>query len=246
MFFSTWEGEIVKLRLVEKSKSNIEKNQTIELKKARKFENIIQLKGDFRCLSLLERDEEKMAFVAGDASQIYGFSHSGHEQIDQWTIGEQVTAMDCKNSIEGGIIFAFGTSKGSIIIRQDWEEQLVRFQSSEKKQILCVKFDLDGKYLVGCSADSHVYIFIKTNESYFENNFLSRKFDEEIPLSINFSSDQKSIIVGTDQEKHYKIELPHNSNSSNDYAKEIIEEQSITNLSKMILRYPVMQKKDKD
>lgn len=30
--------------------------------------------------------------------------------------------MDCQNTEDGGIIFAFGTSKGKVTLRYDWEE----------------------------------------------------------------------------------------------------------------------------
>lgn len=82
VYFSTWEGEIVKLKLQEKQKERLKQSSIIECKKANKFNNILSLKGDLRCVSLLERDDDLMTFVAGDASQIYGFSHEDHQLID--------------------------------------------------------------------------------------------------------------------------------------------------------------------
>lgn len=61
--------------------------------------------------------------------------------------------MDCINGSDGGIIFGFGTEKGSIILRQDWEELPKAFQSGEKKPIIDLKFNSEGKYLVACCED---------------------------------------------------------------------------------------------
>lgn len=40
------------------------------------------MKGKFNCLSILERDSDKLVFIAGADSQIYGFGQSDHDIID--------------------------------------------------------------------------------------------------------------------------------------------------------------------
>ena len=53
---------------------------------------------------------------------VYGFSYETHEIVDVWTIGDQITAMDCINFEDGGTVFALGTIGGKIYLRIDWEE----------------------------------------------------------------------------------------------------------------------------
>ena len=63
-----------------------------------------------------------MIFVAGDNGQVLGISRNDHKIIDKWSIGDPITAIDCINQLDGGIVFAMGTSKGRIVLRYDWEE----------------------------------------------------------------------------------------------------------------------------
>ena len=60
---------------------------------------------------------------------IYAFSLQSHEIIDIWTVGENITSMDCLSQQEGSTLLAFGSEKGNIFLRQDWEELPKLFQA---------------------------------------------------------------------------------------------------------------------
>lgn len=67
-------------------------------------------------MCILERPEndDKILFVAGESSVVYGFSLETHEIVDIWTIGQEkpITAMDCVNFEDGGTVFAIGCENG--------------------------------------------------------------------------------------------------------------------------------------
>jgi hypothetical protein len=77
-------------------------------------------------LCLLERPEndDRIMFVGGASSIVYGFSIETHEIIDIWSIGgeEEITCMDCVNFEDGGTVFIIGCKSGKLLTRIDWEE----------------------------------------------------------------------------------------------------------------------------
>lgn len=77
-------------------------------------------------MCLLERPEndDKILFVSGSSTIVYGFSLETHEIVDIWSIGgeQQITCMDCINFEDGGTVFAIGCEGGKIYMRIDWEE----------------------------------------------------------------------------------------------------------------------------
>lgn len=57
-------------------------------------------------------------------------------------------------------------------------------------------------------------------------------FEAEVPLSINISDDNKLIVVGTNMNNHYKIDLPEMRNRT------LILENDRYAIKCMELRYP--------
>ena len=235
LFFSTLEGDLVKMSLNHKKKWK--KNLYVETQKAKRFNNIIQLKNKFNTMSILEREDEKLIFIGGEDSQIYGFSTNDHDLIDKWSIGDSVTTMDCLSTEDGGIIFAFGTEKGKIVLRYDWEEFPKSFQCGKK--ILDIKFSPNCSHIVATSENQFIYIFRFSNGSYFEFPHKEIYLDKEIPISINFSFDFKSVIIGTNKKNHYKLDLPDSKNT--DYVKtiQLIKEEERIHITKMKMKYPI-------
>ncbi len=54
--------------------------------------------------------DDRILFVAGSNSKVYGFSVETHELVDVWTVGAEqlITAMDCVSFEDGGTVFAVG------------------------------------------------------------------------------------------------------------------------------------------
>lgn len=71
----------------------------------------------------MERNDsdDKLVFCAGSQTTVYGFSLETHEIVDVWTIGYQISCMDCINMEDGGTVLALGTVKGRVFLRIDWE-----------------------------------------------------------------------------------------------------------------------------
>ena len=65
--------------------------------------------------------------------------------------------MDCINNIDGGIVFAFGTFAGKILLRYDWEE-FPKYYKLEKR-ILAVRFSSNLDHLIAACEDGNVVIF---------------------------------------------------------------------------------------
>ena len=115
--------------------SNFDKND-----KFLKCEDFCQISGFFSirgqvttaCLSEIVRkslfetnfsikEGEEVLFVAGKQTVIYAFSLQSHEIIDIWTVGENVTSIDCFGE-KGVILMAIGSENGRIFIRKNSED----------------------------------------------------------------------------------------------------------------------------
>ena len=64
VFFSTWDGDLVKFSL--KHKKKWQPNFYEKALKAYRFESIIQMNNKFSCLCVLERENEKLVFIGGE------------------------------------------------------------------------------------------------------------------------------------------------------------------------------------
>lgn len=98
---------------------------------------------------------------------MYGISTETHELIDMWSVGDSITAMDSLAFPDGGTINAFGSAKGKILLRFDWEEIPKPYECS--KAITDIKFSSDAAYLVAASENQHLYVFTYNNNSYFQD-----------------------------------------------------------------------------
>jgi hypothetical protein len=142
--------------------------------------------------------------------------------------------MDSLAFDDGGIIFAFGSSKGRILIRFDWEERPKGFECN--KAIMDVKFSPDAAYLIAACENHHLYVFNYNNNSYFQFPPKQALFEEEIPISINFCDDNRVMIIGTSRRNHYKVDLPDMKNINS------VQENDSFNVSLLCLRYPAHTK----
>ena len=173
----------------------------------------------------MERPEDTIIYASGDAAIVYAFSVENHDIVDVWGHSENITAMDCVSFEDGGTAFAFGSVSGKIHLRYicilqvhsllhltrfDWEEYPRVFECG--KQILDLKFSHDAGYLVSVSENSVLHIFTLINNSYFQNVPKKIAFDNECPISVNFSDDNKILIVGTSHRNHYTGKLPFHIN----------------------------------
>ena len=189
-------------------------------------------------MCLLERPEndDKILFVAGSSTEVYGFSLESHEIVDIWTIGDQqeITCMDCVNFEDGGTVFVIGTEGGILYMRIDWEESPRTYNC--QKTIHDVKFSSDCFYLIAAVDDSHVYVFIQNNNSYFTMQPKKIQFEGEIPISIDMLDDNKNFLIGTNIRNQYKVELPDLK------SKNLLQENEKINCTIWNIRYPLHTK----
>lgn len=82
-----------------------------------------------------------------------------------WSVGDSITTMDSLAFPDGGIIFAFGSAKGRILLRFDWEEIPKSFEC--EKAVTDIKFSSDAAYLVAASESQQLLVFTYNNNSYF-------------------------------------------------------------------------------
>lgn len=54
---------------------------------------------------------------------------------------------------------------------------------------------------------SIVFIFVLMDNSYFNKKPKKIEFEGECPISVNFSDDNKMILLGTSQKHHYLLEI---------------------------------------
>ncbi|KAL4455920.1 hypothetical protein ABPG73_008674 [Tetrahymena malaccensis] len=235
LLISTIYGDIIEIKL--NQKQEWQSNKFIMKTHANRLNYITKLNGNLNAMCILERPEndDKILFVAGQSSVVYGFSLETHEIVDIWTIGQEkpITAMDCVNFEDGGTVFAIGCDNGQIYMRIDWEESPKSYDC--KKMILDLKFSSDTFYLIAACSDNQVYLFSLSNNSYFQVN--PKKLSlEEVPIYIHFLDDNKSFIIGTNQRQQYKVEIPDLK------SKNIQQENEKLNCTIWNLRYPLHTK----
>lgn len=166
LFFNTEDGDIIMLYL--KQKKECSKNTFIPKLDAKRIKNVFKLKDSLTSLTLIERNDEKVVFVTGEASVVYGISTETHELIDMWSVGDSITAMDSLAFPDGGTINAFGSAKGKILLRLDWEEIPKPYDC--KMPITDIKLTSDANYLVATSENKEIFVFTFKNNSYFNDS----------------------------------------------------------------------------
>ena len=147
--------------------------------------------------------------------------------------------MDCLNTQDGGIVFVFGTYKGKIVLRYDWEEYPKSYICGSR--ILAIKFSPNCGHIIAASENKNIYIFPYMNNSYFKFLPIIIAFDS-IPISLNFSSNYKSVIVGTKSNIHYKVDLPDPKHKDHIKNFEEIKNSDDIKISKMKMKFPIENK----
>lgn len=59
-------------------------------------------------------------------------------------------------------------------------------------------------YLAAVSANQIIYIFSINNKNYFQTPPKQIHLDNEIPMTLNFTDENKMILVGTNTRSQYK------------------------------------------
>lgn len=114
--------------------------------------------------------------------------------------------MDFLTFPDGGIIFAFGTVTGKLLIRIDWEELPSAFEC--KSTVTAVKFSSDGYYMIASCIDGRVYLFTFSNGSYFQFPPRELAFDSEAAVDLALTDDNKGLLLVGNRGTLYKIDLP--------------------------------------
>lgn len=73
--------------------------------------------------------------------------------IDEWAIGQKVTALASLSLEEGGFIIAVGTCEGNLILRQNWEEIIPRYHECGVLTLTDIQFSRNGQMLATTSQD---------------------------------------------------------------------------------------------
>ncbi|CAD8183513.1 unnamed protein product [Paramecium pentaurelia] len=231
LLVASTEGDVVEIFLQQKQEHS--SNSFVNKLRANRINYIIQLSGTLQALCILERpdSDDKLVFCAGSQSTVYGFSLETHEIVDVWTIGDQISSMDCINFEDGGAVFALGTVSGKVYLRLDWEESPRWYDC--KHQVNDLKFSSDTSCLVCAVQDAFVYVFFLNNTSYFQTAPKKIHFEGEFPICLDFVDDCKAFIVGTTMKNQYKIELPDLK------SKNLLQENEKLNSTTWVIRYPL-------
>jgi hypothetical protein len=81
------------------------------------------------------------------------------------SLGDSVNCMDTFLFPTVGQLTAFGTVRGKIVVRKDWEILPNTFDS--KDPIVDLKFTRDGAYLLAANQGGILYLFVKDVFGYF-------------------------------------------------------------------------------
>lgn len=84
MYVSTTEGDVVEISLSQKKE--LHKNTYSYKLEAHKVSKICKLKGTMKAITLLERTDDTLVFVAGDSAIISAFSLETHDLVDLWSV----------------------------------------------------------------------------------------------------------------------------------------------------------------
>lgn len=106
--------------------------------------------------------------LGSDTSQVVTIDIMSHESIEISTIGDEIMCMDGFNFETGAQLTVFGTKKGRLLMKVDWDTLPNDFEA--KSPINCVKFTKDGLFMLVTSEAGSIYLFTKHNDSYFAGN----------------------------------------------------------------------------
>lgn len=208
IFIFTFGGDLLKISIPQK---NLFKNSGLQKSLKRKqFHQIGRLSEDLVALCVIERDNmvdqtetDVIIYAASKNGKVYGFSEVSKRIVDIWFVEDEITAIDSFVSCDKNIIFGVGLKNGQIYIRYDWEVYFKSFNCEDK--VTCLKFSPNGIFLIAGSAQYLIYIFNFAHGTIFEYNPKEVQFQNEIPLSINFSQDSRCFIVGTHEFRYYEV-----------------------------------------
>jgi WD40 repeat protein len=150
--------------------------------------------------------------IGSDTSQVVTLDIAKHEPMEISTIGDEIMCMDGFSFKTGAQLTVFGTRKGRILMKIDWDALPNDFEADGP--INCVKITKDGLFMLVTSEAGSIFLFTKHNESYFngapkEYYLITRlKLELEIPVWISIAEDQRLVLVGTNLKQIYKIILP--------------------------------------
>lgn len=154
--------------------------------------DVHRLPAGLSSLKIVEREDETLILTAGAGASVLGFSATGHQLIDTWAVGENITALDVLCNREGGLTFAVGTLGGKIKLRIDWEESSKVF--SAEKQILALKFSEKEDKLIAAAANLFLYVFSLEKWGYMdEHNKYS--LGERLVLTLNFCLNNSTLLI---------------------------------------------------
>lgn len=88
----------------------------------------------------------------------------------------------------------------------DWEEIPKCYDCLS--DILEVKLAYDSSYLLVCTAESQLFVFTNTNNSFVSQPPRKIHFENECPRSVEFCDDNRSFVVCMDSHNFYQFYLP--------------------------------------
>lgn len=88
MYLATTEGDVVEISLSQKKE--LSRNTYSYQVEAQKIKNISKLSGNMKAITLLEKPDSTLVFVAGDSAIISAFSSDNHDLFDLWSVIFQV------------------------------------------------------------------------------------------------------------------------------------------------------------
>lgn len=211
LYFNTYGGDFIKLKLNFVRDKNTGKENTLTFREKR-TKNVVTFTDNWASLCVLEKNDEKFLFIAGQSnSSVYGFSTDSHELIDIFQVpnDEIVTCMDAILMEDINPIFVYGIDdrddKGKVLLRKNWSQspQMIELD----RPVSCIKFSPDNEFVVCATIGGTIYC-LKQQDGQLKFN--SRKpaiLEREYPICINFFDQGNIVILSTNHRKHYKLNI---------------------------------------
>jgi len=175
LLLTTYSGDFVTIHT--EPKKLMKKDSFLYLIDGKRYRNIVKLNGKLTCSLLIqkeavapahqagERTNDSLLMVGSESSAVESISLRSRELVEVGSVGDQIICMDGIQFPSGAFLTVFGTSKGKIIIKIDWEYIPNTFEADGS--IRCLKITTDSEYLVAASDTGSLYVFTKQYKNYF-------------------------------------------------------------------------------
>jgi hypothetical protein len=170
LLLNTYSGDFIRVGV--EMRKELKKKTFVYEVDGKRYRNIVKLNGRLTCSLYMEAksDERSSAsiMVGSESSAVSNISIGTRELIEISSVGDPILCMDGISFANGGMLSAYGTSKGRVLVKLDWETSPNTFNANSP--ILCLKLTRDCHHLVLASQNGIVYLFTNHSKSFFHTS----------------------------------------------------------------------------